>query len=223
MLRLTTLLVLVVALAAVYLRQGGDAASPNSYITGRNNTALFLVAEHHGLSNVHLATAQSLLERYPDIEVQFASFPKLARKFPRLSALAQKKQPLARDIAFHGLTRGRSYVDALLDGMLGGYDDEGLSNMVYPPGLPGIEVLATGLQQILSPWPAEEHLALHDEIAALIDELDPAVVVLDTIFGPAIEATRGRNRTHAFITPNTLIDNFLADQPYGQMFWKYPA
>ena len=222
MLRLTTLLVLAIALAAVYFRQG-DAAVPTNYITGRNNTALFLVAEHHGLSNVHLATAQSLLEHYPEIEVQFASFPKLARKFPRLSALAQKKQPAAKDIVFHRLTGGQSYVDAVTAGSLGDYDEDGLSNVIAAPGLPGIKKLAADLQHVVSPWVKEEHLALHNEIAALIDEVDPAVVVLDTIFGPAIEATRGRNRTHAFITPNTLIDNFVAEQPYGQMFWKYPA
>lgn len=28
---------------------------------------------------------------------------------------------------------------------------------------------------------------------------------------------------HAFITPNTLIDNFPHLQPHGKMFWKFPA
>jgi hypothetical protein len=60
-------------------------------------------------------------------------------------------------------------------------------------------------------------------LKTVIDKVDPAVVVLDTVFIPAIEATREKNRQYAVITPNQVIDNFITVQPYGSMFWKYPA
>ncbi|WZH43095.1 uncharacterized protein QYS62_004097 [Fusarium acuminatum] len=72
------------------------------YVQGRNGTALFLVNEQHGLSNVHVATASALLENYPDIEVHFASFPRLKAKLERIKQLAQKTNSEAR-IAFHRL------------------------------------------------------------------------------------------------------------------------
>ncbi|KAH7259155.1 uncharacterized protein BKA55DRAFT_687444 [Fusarium redolens] len=56
-----------------------------------------------------------------------------------------------------------------------------------------------------------------------IDEVGPAVIALDSWFRPAIDTTRKRNRQHAFITPNTLVDHFLGIQPLWTRFWKYPA
>ncbi|KEY66214.1 hypothetical protein S7711_09227 [Stachybotrys chartarum IBT 7711] len=43
------------------------------------------------------------------------------------------------------------------------------------------------------------------------------------MFRPAIDVTRDRNRQHIMLIPNALVDTFLADQPRGSMFWKYPA
>lgn len=79
------------------------------------------------------------------------------------------------------------------------------------------------MQIALDPWNQEDHLALFRHISKLIEDVDPAVVVLDTMFSPAIEATRAANRLHAFITPNMLVDNFPDKQPWLGMLWKYPA
>ncbi|RYC56908.1 hypothetical protein CHU98_g9300 [Xylaria longipes] len=55
---------------------------------GRNNTVLFLTNSEHGLANVLVATAYTLLERHPEVQVHYASFPSMARKLERISERA---------------------------------------------------------------------------------------------------------------------------------------
>ena len=222
--RLIIVLAIAIASAAVFFNRGTPTPPPTfSYTTGKNNTALFIVSEHHGCSNVHLATAQGLLELHPDIQLHFASFPKLGKKFPRLGDLAKKREKKAKEIIFHPLTSAKSYTDACLGDGNQRYDEDGNLNMVCPPGVEGIKKLSQNMQNFLAPWTAEEHFALYQEISDVIDLVDPAVVVLDPLHIPGIEATRDRNRLHAFVSPNALIDAFKDKQPHGKMLWKYPA
>lgn len=65
------------------------------------------------------------------------------------------------------------------------------------------------------PWNGSEYYGLYDELLRIIDEVDPALVVLDPQFGPALDATKNRNRKHAVVSPNSLRDNFAQIQPYG--------
>ncbi|CAH0045635.1 unnamed protein product [Clonostachys solani] len=204
---------IIAALVALFI-PGSPEREP--YVQGRNKTALFISNIEHGLSNVHVATASALLEGYPDIEVHFASFAKLRSKLARVSAFAQAKTPAAKDIIFYELN-GLSFYEAVL--LLGG----DLEKTICPPGIAGIDQFTNSLQDWISPWSADEHMVIYDQIGALIDEIDPAVVVLETFLRPALDSTRDKNRMHAIISPNTLVDNFLGDQPYGSMFWKYPA
>ncbi|KAJ4321829.1 hypothetical protein N0V84_005124 [Fusarium piperis] len=205
--------VLIAALALLFAQGSPQLPTP---IQGRNKTALFLVNEEHGLSNVHIATASALLEKHPDIEVHFASFPKIESKLERISYFARRHNPESRGVVFHKLS-GPSYAASIHE--IG----KSLDNIPHPPGMAGIEHLCKDMQIWISPWSAEDHFSLYQELQVLIDEIDPAVVVLDTLFRPGIDAARDKNRLHAIISPNTVVDNFLGDQPYGSMFWKYPA
>ncbi|KAF4440964.1 2-hydroxyacylsphingosine 1-beta-galactosyltransferase [Fusarium acutatum] len=202
---------LVVPLAYFLSHQTSTEHAP--YIQGRNKTVLFLTNSEHGLSNVHLATASAILENYPDIEVHFASFPTIEQKLERVSPFAKIKSPHTEAIVFHGLT-GLTFVQAIAK--------EGRS-FISPHGWRGIATLAEHIQLWISPWTFEDHLHLYKELGSIIDEVDPAVIVLDSWFRPAIDATRKRNRQHAFITPNTLVDHFLGIQPFWTRLWKYPA
>ncbi|KAM0246056.1 hypothetical protein ACHAP5_005027 [Fusarium lateritium] len=204
---------LIAALFIVLPRPTADLHPP--HIQGRNGTVLFLVNEQHGLSNVHVATASALLENYPAIEVHFASFPRLKTKLERITQFAQKTNPKAH-IVFHQL-QGPSMSDA--------HHNAGRSVMDFPhsPGVSGISHFCKELQFLICPWSAKEHFAIYNELKTLIDEVDPAVIVLDTVLIPAIEATREKKRLYAAITPNQVIDNFITQQPYGSILWKYPA
>jgi hypothetical protein len=84
------------------------------------------------------------------------------------------------------------------------------NEFVHAPGSCGVDILVQDVQRLISPWTAQQHLALYHESRRLIDEVDPAVVILDTFLRPALDAARDSNRLHAFITPNQLIDNFVA-------------
>jgi len=183
---------------------------------------LFIVNEHPGLSNVHVATAQSLLQHHTAVEIHFASFSKLKNTLDRVSSFAKRHEPSAKDIIFHALG-GVSYLIAMGNYPHIGCDEDGLIGSITKPGLEGIKRLTGDMQIYLDPWEQEDHLAHFRQLTDLIDKVDPAVVVLDTIFSPAIEATRAKNRLHAFITPNIVIDNFPSEQPWLGMLWKYPA
>jgi hypothetical protein len=207
--RLLGLTALVVASLAYLL--GGRAPAPREpYMQGRNRTVLFIGNQEAGLVNAQVATAAALLEGFPDIEVHFASFPKLRSKLERVSAAA------GRDAIFHEL-EGVDFSAA------SNARGNTLDNVPHPPGSAGIAKLTHDLPTLICPWKAEDYLALFYEISRVIDKVDPAVVVLDTFFHPAVDAARERHRMHAFVTPNTLVDNFIGLQPRGAIFWKYPA
>lgn len=202
---------LIVSLA--YFLSGDTASQREPYIQGRNKTVLFITNSEHGLSNVHLATASALLENYSDIEVHFASFPSIKQKLDKILSFARRQSLGVRDITFHGLT-GLTFAQAIVK--------EGRS-FISPPGWRGIASLAEHIQLWISPWTFEDHVYLYEELSSIINDVDPAVVVLDSWFRPAIDVTRKKNRQHAFVTPNTLIDHFLGLQPLWVRLWKYPA
>ncbi|KAI8630105.1 hypothetical protein F5Y19DRAFT_484015 [Xylariaceae sp. FL1651] len=183
-------------------------------VIGQNNTALFLVTSDYGLSNVHVATAQALLERHAHVQLHFGSFAPMASRLKRLSS--HIKGTDGKEIVFHPVNGLSVYDTCRTFG-------KNTSNSIHPPGWAGINHLCKDIQLFISPWSAEDHLAIYEQIATIIDDVNPAIVVLDTLFRPAIDATRDKNRLHAIISPNTLIENFPTQQPGGQFLWKYPA
>ena len=223
---LSALLAASLAILAVRSRGGDGTASDHAlaaglsghddlgpYIQGRNRTILFLANCEHGLANVHVATAAAVLDNYPDLSVHYASFPCARDKIARVSNLAGSGD---NAITFHQLV-GPSFEEAF--GKLNGGGD-GWS-MIHPPGMKGLPRYVEELQQWFAPWDVEEHMSLYDQMGAVIDEVDPAVIVLDTLFRPGFDITRDRNRLHAIVTPNTLADNFTWKQP--GFLWRYPA
>ncbi|KAI0146096.1 hypothetical protein GGR57DRAFT_494349 [Xylariaceae sp. FL1272] len=167
-----------------------------------------LAASEPGLSNVFVATAHALLERHPYIHVHFASFPKIAPQLARISSHARKTSPAARHIVLHTLS-APTYTDCTVR------SGRTMRTAVTRPGLDGILQTAKDMQFYISPWTGPEHLTIYRELDHVIESLDPAVIVLDTLLRPAVDVTRDRNRLHSIISPNTLIDNFPTHQPWG--------
>jgi hypothetical protein len=220
--RVTVVLVAAVGILIALQQKLKSAPVPRDYVRGKNNTVLYIVSEHPGHSNVHAATAQSLLQTHPDIEIHFASFPKISNTLERVSQFAKRHEPRAKDIIFHQLN-GTSFHEAFENYPHLSFDEDGKIGAISPPGTEGIKGLAKDIQVFVAPWHQEDHLAHFRQVSDLIERVDPAVICLDTMFAPAIEATRALNRLHAFITPNMLVDNFLAEQPRLGFLWKYPA
>ncbi|KAK7998446.1 Asperfuranone polyketide synthase afoG [Apiospora arundinis] len=205
-------------------QQESDAAN---LVPGTNNTVLFFITGVHGLTNVHYATIQGLLEHHPHVEIHLAVpvdkesksssiYSGQAAKLARIAAFAQARSPAARDPAFHPLP-GPSWVDALQAN-----SDVTVAGMIQPPGYAGVARFSKQIQHSLAPWTNEEYLHIYQSARDLIEQVDPAIVVLDTMFMPAVDAARESRRLYAFITPNTLVDNFVAEQPWLGMLWKYP-
>ncbi|KAI1357348.1 hypothetical protein F5Y08DRAFT_333939 [Xylaria arbuscula] len=184
---------------------------------GRNNTVLFLANSEHGLSNVHVATAYALLEQHPEVEVHYASFPSMGRKLDRVSRRAQQINPSARSIVYHELPEElRVTSTAIRSG-------RSPANLVHAPGLASIKTVTTMMPWIISVWPGEEHMALFEKTAEVIEEVDPSLIVLEAFLRPSIHAAWNSSRLHAMLSPLTPIDHFPLYQPYGSWLWKYPV
>lgn len=221
---LTVTAVLAALLAAVLVPYGLLHTEPNSelgvdYLSGKNSTVLFVTNNQYGLSNVHLATAQSLIERHPHLDVHFASFSSWGTQVARVSNLARMQSPSAPEITFHEI-KGQSYAEAA--GARVGLKKFSTVWFQHEPGIHAYPELNQFLQDFASPWEADAHLSLYEGVQELIGRVDPAVVVLDMVLSPAIDATRKANRRLVFVAPNSLHDHLALEQPYGKGFWKYP-
>ena len=211
----------LVALAAVFLpsRSTTPSQDPISPLEGRNGTVLFFMNTEYGLSNVLLATVSGILERHPCTEIHIASFPRTAEKVQRLSTLAQRKSSDTRNIYFHELP-GPEFIKAVSH-RLGGHGNS-LQYLFHPPGMKGLRTIINQVQAAISPWEARDHISIFEKAGEIIQDVDPSVVVLDTTFRPAMQATWQSNRMYAYISPNSLVYSYAWEQPYMSFLWKYP-
>ncbi|KAI0111298.1 hypothetical protein GGR51DRAFT_509623 [Nemania sp. FL0031] len=216
--RLMTSSALLIAVLAFLLDRWAASLTPNisQLETGHNNTVLFMTNSEYGLSNVFVATAYALLDRYPEIEVHYASFEQMAARIERVSDYGVRKAPLTRRITFHELP-GPSFVDNMVN------FGKTLTDAVHPPGLAGATVISRDMAFYVSPWSGEDHFRIFSKAKDIINEVNPALVVLDAFLRPAIDATRNCSRLHAFISPLTPLESFPLVQPYLGWLWKYPV
>ncbi|KAI0512956.1 hypothetical protein F5B22DRAFT_612813 [Xylaria bambusicola] len=214
----------LVVLVAVFLARTSQSTEdefiPTPTIPGRNGTVLFIINTEYGLSNVHLATTSALLEKHPGIEVHVASFPQSASKVAKLSALAQKRYKVDRGVQFHELP-GRYYAQALSNQM-GGVGGKSVQHLLHPPGIKGIEEIMRVIRPAISPWDGTDHIEIYEKVRELIGTIDPALVVLDMAFRPAIDAAIRSDRLYTYLSPNVLADTFWFEQPLQTMITKIP-
>jgi hypothetical protein len=136
-----------------------------------------------------------------------------------VSSFALKKTPSAKEIIFHEFP-GPDRIENMIRGM----NCSGpLECLAHPAGWRGAGVLAAQLEMSLWSWRGEEHLAIYERAIEITQQVDPAVVVVDFAFRPAIDATQKLNRVHAIMSPLAMADMFAMFQPYGSALWKYPA
>ncbi|RFU76259.1 glycosyltransferase family 1 [Trichoderma arundinaceum] len=201
---------ILAALVGVLLARQ-SAQEDEVLVSGRNNTVLIITDSHHGMCNAHLATASALIENHPSVEVHYASFSGIASDIERLSEIGRATNPEAK-IHWHQLN-GPSIVDAI----------GGLQGIITPPGLPGLKAYSQMVTSVLTAWSNEDHLSLYRQTVDIIQEVDPAVVILDSMLRPSVDAAVNLNRTRAYITPNALADLLTPVQPRGALFWRYPG
>ncbi|KKY18918.1 putative udp-glucoronosyl and udp-glucosyl transferase family protein [Phaeomoniella chlamydospora] len=156
---------------------------------------LFLTLSERGQANIHLATSHALRTAYGDneVEVHFASFPDIAKAVIKVSEQAGK------DIIFHPIG-GRSYSEGIQSL---GFD---LQKVRHKPGIRGVSEFN---------W-----LVAH---AAVIEETDPALIVVDTLFMPGIDAVRSLNYTYIVLSPNDVRNALLPTQPPLKALAHWPT
>lgn len=191
-------------------------AEPVMRVHGRMNTVLFLTTEATGLSNVHLAAASALLEHYPDVEVHYASFPKLASKISRISASALASNPSAMPIQWHEIP-GTPFLSEFEKH----FGD--VESMIIGTGTADYAKKIRDLVFSLAPWDAQDHWDMYTALNSLINDIDPAIVVLDNMLAPATDLAAHSDRRFLSLVPNGLLELIAADQPRGAVAWKYPA
>lgn len=212
MLRQATITAFFVGLCAILFSWIKPENAPPPITQGKNDTILFITNEHPGLYNVHLATLYSLLQKNPQLTIHYASFPKVEKRVQHISKLAAN----GKSVDFYPLP-GLGYTDSLTKVI-----DH--SDHAHAPGLASVEIFGKNMGVYIAPWSAEAYWTLYESCDRLIEEIDPAVIVLDALLAPGINAARQKNRLHAIITPNVLSDLLPAgQQPPWTLFWKYPA
>jgi len=214
-----------------------DVAPQNDIVPGRNKTILIFSSDMQGTSSAHVAVAFALAQKHPDVSVHYASSPALAPRIAYISAIAANSSSSGRSsdhssatkdannsgaspsppsrISFHTLS-GASYRDSVYAATGG---SEGL---VHAPGLRGTDGFCRCLMSVADMWSEDDHVAQYKSARAVIEALDPSLIVLDVLMGPAAAAARDARRKRAVVSPSTISSYAPSVQPGHAMLWKYP-
>ncbi|KAF4947750.1 hypothetical protein FSARC_13892 [Fusarium sarcochroum] len=200
-----------VLIGIFYFRSSQPIPPP---ISGRKDVVLFISESSLGLANAPLAAAESLLERHPSVEVHYASFERLKSRVERMSITATAHNKAAHPITWHEIP----YEDMAI-GVLKKWGN--MTGFITPPGLAGVDEFMDVIELLMAPLDIDDHWKIYHYLTQVITEVDPGVIVIDTVFRPAIEVTEDLNRKRIILSPNGL-DTLPQKQPWLSMLWKYP-
>lgn len=95
---------------------------------------------------------------------------------------------------------------------------------MHAPGLRGaVKAYQESLPAVIAPWGPQSYFAIYDYCCELIQELDPAVVVLDPLLGAGFDACVSLGRSRIILSPNTTKDQATTEQPGLSAIWRYPV
>jgi len=187
---------------------------------------LFVTNAESGQANTILAMALEALTR-PHVEVHIASFPILKQRVERLS----------QKLNFHALD-GKDLLEALTSTPQGLLED----NLSHPPTRKSFAPYGRSLGLIMSGWDGEctfrslsgcgwyliaptfdpAYMRIYDSIVKVIEELNPGLVIVDSLLNPGLDACHSLNRKFVLNSPNCPIDVARTQQPWLKGFWYYP-
>jgi hypothetical protein len=180
---------------------------------------LLTTNSEHGQANVFLAVGHALQALNPEVEIHFASFDAISKDVSSASEYSVKTTRGARPWTFH-----------LLDGLS---MMQAVSNKPEEPRLaPALEAHPTFSTKIeilhmfmllLLPYDGPEFLQVYNSFVRVVEEVQPDLIVVDSLFAPPLTTCRHRKLKHLVLSPNTLKDFAAAMQPWGAMLWKFPV
>ena len=200
-----------------------DATNDDATIQARK--ILFVTNSESGQANTILAMALEATIR-PHVEVHLASFPALKRRVERLSP----------KVNFHPLD-GKGLLETIAA--------RGLAEEMHPhpPTTKSYEPYGRMLALLVTGWDGEcafyfllqmwvvtdmrrlfgsAYVRLCDSIKGIIEELNPDLVVVDSLLNAGFDACHFLNRRFVTSSPNTPMDIARAHQPWLKGVWYYP-
>jgi hypothetical protein len=180
---------------------------------------LFFTNSDFGQANVVLSTAYELL-RQNRLDIHIASWAPLKPRLEKLSQQAQDENPSQSisPITFHDLASFPGFPEFAKKNA-----GRRKADIPHPPGRAGAERIALLTVRFLAAWGPEAHLALLGWAADLATKLDPALVVVDPHLVPVHDMARSLKRKYAVLSPCTLAEGLISEQPWLTAYWKYPA
>ena len=183
---------------------------------------LFFTHSEHGQAQVHLSTAYELLSQ-PNVELHVASFEELAPRTVQISQFfdQQNESSPKREIKFH-----------LID-----YPSmkklKKSSEAVHPGGFFGALGAYRNMIRILLCWSPAQYVGMVQRCSDIVDEVQPDVVVVDSLFSQALDMCRQRfarkdeplredRAKYAILSPLDFSTTLSDIQPALAAWWKIP-
>ncbi|KAL1675311.1 glycosyltransferase family 1 protein [Schizophyllum commune] len=169
---------------------------------------LFLTHCEQGQSNVHLATAFEVHARaLAGVEVHLASFAPLRKRFGKICEDGIRPESGERLLPQFHTIHGVSHVEAARRGNKAGR---------HRPGFQ----MWTNLGFMIMPWTPEEYMTIVDSVAATIESVDPHLIIIDTLFGQAVDACELLGRPYHILSP--LLASIVCLQNHSLAALRYP-
>ena len=213
---LLSVLAAVFALVAVYSSRSPAPSITKPFVRGRNNTILFLSNDDLGLANAMVATSYALLTKHSDLEIHYGTHRRFQSPLSNVNEAAHDNKALSKPVTAH-IFHGKDYEDSILELMTDPLE------VYHKTGWWNLEGFLRTLTLALQPVEPEQYLSTFKQCLALIEEIDPAVVVVEPLFSPGIDAVRMMRRREVMLSPSALQDTLGQFQPNGEVLWKYPA
>ncbi|TRM68639.1 glycosyltransferase family 1 protein [Schizophyllum amplum] len=171
---------------------------------------LFLTHCEQGQSNVQLATAFEIHSRaVPGLEVHFASFAELRKRFERMRVAAGDDQ---ERLTFHTIAGVTQFGAMARVGAAMGTDFRHAPMFDLWPKFANMMV----------PWTPEEYMAIVDEILSVIEAVDPNLIIVDTLFGQAVDACNLAHRQYHVLSPILPSIVCVQNQSLAHQLLRYP-
>jgi len=181
---------------------------------------LLATNSEYGQANVFLAVGHALQALDKDVQIHFTSFEPISKDVSTSSEHSVKCTPGAEPWAFH-LLDGVSFMDSIY---ASGEAAERLEHaMLQRPTFSSVMTMMSIIPTMLLPWRNSAFVEVYQSFARVIDEIQPDIIVVDSLFTPALTACHHLKLKHMVLSPNTLKEFAAALQPRGAVLWKYPV
>lgn len=186
---------------------------------------LILTNKERGEANIFLATARALLLKDPTLDLHFSTFSGLEDAVVSVSKNVQLDNPSTKQITFHAI-RGPS----MAEGILSFVKSAGITRK---SGLPesftqslNFHTTQRAIQDavpIFLPYSASELSDVVLSILEIVQRVSPDLVVVDSLMTAALTALYHLKVPFTCLSPNSIKEFAVKDQPHAAALWKFPA